>query len=92
MNYVFVIQTTVHHFKNIESLQMNKHETTIKGVPAESGKFGPIYRQFAGKPKEAIKFLREKKTGECIAALHRIDIGVEKTGQNQPIKRHEKAS
>ena len=41
----------------------------------ETGKFGPIYRQFAGKPKEAIVFLREKKDGECIAALHRSDIG-----------------
>ena len=54
---------------------MKKEKTTIKEVPAENGKFGPIYRQFAGKPKEAIKFLREKKGGECIAALRRSDIG-----------------
>ena len=34
-----------------------------------------MYTQFAGKPREAIKFLREKMDGECIAALHRSDIG-----------------
>lgn len=54
---------------------MKKEKNTIKETSAESGKFGPIYRQFKGKPKEAIKFLREKKEGECIAALHRSDIG-----------------
>jgi hypothetical protein len=31
--------------------------------------------QFKGKPKEAIKFLREQQKGECIASLHRDDIG-----------------
>lgn len=31
----------------------------------------PIQR----KPKEAIKFLRQQQGGECIAALHRDDIG-----------------
>ena len=41
----------------------------------ETGEFGPIYRQFEKKPKEAIKFLRKMKDGECIAALHRNDIG-----------------
>lgn len=41
----------------------------------EIGKYGPIYRQFEGKPKEAIKFLREKGNGECISALYRSDIG-----------------
>ena len=41
----------------------------------ETGDFGPIYRQFEKKPKEAIKFLRKMKDGECIAALHRNDIG-----------------
>lgn len=54
---------------------MKKEQTTIKDTPVEKGKFGPIYRQFVGKPKEAIKYLREKKGGECIAALHRSDIG-----------------
>ena len=41
----------------------------------ETGAFGPIYRQFEKKPKEAIKFLRKMKDGECIAALYRNDIG-----------------
>lgn len=41
----------------------------------EVGKFGPIYKQFSGKPKEAIKFLRKTKNGECVNALHRDDIG-----------------
>ena len=50
-------------------------KTNIKEAVVETGKYGPVYRQFAGKPKEAIKFLREKKNGECIAALYRSDIG-----------------
>ena len=41
----------------------------------QQGAFGPIYTQFIGKPKEAIKFLRQQQKGECIAALHRDDIG-----------------
>ena len=41
----------------------------------QQGAFGPIYTQFKGKPKEAIKFLRQQQKGECIAALHRDDIG-----------------
>ena len=50
-------------------------KTTNEGTAVETGKYGPVYRQYAGKPKEAIKFLREKMNGECIAALHRNDIG-----------------
>ena len=41
----------------------------------QQGMFGPIYTQFKGKPKEAIKFLRQQKKGECPASLHRDDIG-----------------
>ena len=41
----------------------------------QQGAFGPIYTQFIGKPKEAIKFLRQQQKGECIAALHRDDNG-----------------
>lgn len=41
----------------------------------ETGIFGPIYRQFEKKPKEAILFLTEQKNGECINALYRDDIG-----------------
>ena len=48
---------------------------TFDKTAIETSKYGPVYRQFAGKSKEAIKFLREKMTGECIAALHRNDIG-----------------
>ena len=50
-------------------------KTTITETAVETGKYGPVYKQFAGKPKEAIKFLRERMNGECIAALHRNDIG-----------------
>lgn len=41
----------------------------------ETGPFGKIYRQFRGKPKQAIKHLMKVKEGECVAALHRPDIG-----------------
>lgn len=41
----------------------------------EEGEFGPIYTQFEGKPKEAIKHLRKTQKGECPKALHRNDIG-----------------
>lgn len=34
-----------------------------------------IYRQFKHKPKEAIKWLKKVKRGECPAALYRSDIG-----------------
>ena len=49
----------------------NTNETTT----TEIGIFGPIYRQFEKKPKEAILFLKEQKNGECINALYRDDIG-----------------
>ena len=51
----------------------NSNEKSLDNI--ETGEFGPIYRQFEKKPKEAIKFLRKMKDGECIAALHRNDIG-----------------
>lgn len=41
----------------------------------KTGPFGPIYTQFEGRPKEAIKHLRKVKTGECPGALQRNDIG-----------------
>ena len=41
----------------------------------QQGAFGPIFTQFKGKPKEAIKFLKEQQKGECIASLRRDDIG-----------------
>lgn len=39
------------------------------------GEFGVQYTQFKHKPKQAIKWLKKVKRGECIAALHRSDIG-----------------
>ena len=45
-----------------------------KNNPTE-GEFGPIYTQFEGKPKEAIRHLRKTQKGECPKALHRDDIG-----------------
>ena len=50
--------------------QDNTKETLI-----ETGDFGPIYTQFKGKPKEAIKHLKNVKQGECPKALYRDDIG-----------------
>lgn len=37
--------------------------------------FGPVYLQFKGKPKEAIKHLLKVKQGECKDALFRADVG-----------------
>lgn len=54
---------------------MNDKKLETKNAQIEIGEFGQIYRQFEGKPKEAIKFLRIMQTGECINALHRDDIG-----------------
>ena len=48
-------------------------ETDNNGNPI--GEFGPIYEQFRGKPKEAVKFLMKKKTGEAVGALNHKDIG-----------------
>ncbi|MDR0437184.1 MAG: hypothetical protein LBH22_02645 [Bacteroidales bacterium] len=39
------------------------------------GEFGPIYAQFKNKPKDAILFLKKKKNGECLKALHRQETG-----------------
>ena len=40
-----------------------------------TGAFGNIYDQFRGKAKEAIAFLRRKKSGEALGALHHDEIG-----------------
>ena len=48
-------------------------ETDNNGNPI--GEFGPIYEQFRGKPKEAVKLLMKKKTGEAVGALNHKDIG-----------------
>ncbi len=39
------------------------------------GEFGAIYPQFKNKPKEAIIFLKKKRSGECTKALYRKEIG-----------------
>ena len=44
----------------------------LKGI---SGDFGPVFRRFKNKPKEAIKHLLKVKEGDCINALYRDDIG-----------------
>ena len=41
----------------------------------EFGQFGHIYKQFIRQPKKAIRFLKRIKSGECLAAFHRDDIG-----------------
>ncbi len=48
-------------------------ENVIK--PIGIGEFGPIYTQFKGNPKEAVKFLMSQKNGEAIGALSHKDIG-----------------
>ncbi len=54
---------------------MNNNKLETKNTQIETGEFGPIYRQFEGKPREAILFLKKQKNGECIKALYREDIG-----------------
>lgn len=39
------------------------------------GEFGEQFTQFFHQPKEAIKYLKRVKRGECIAAMYRSDIG-----------------
>ena len=51
----------------------NNVKNSCKDV--EIGDFGPVFRQFKKKPREAILFLKTQKTGECIDALFRDDIG-----------------
>lgn len=39
------------------------------------GEFGEQFTQFYHQPKEAIKYLKRVRRGECIAAMYRADIG-----------------
>lgn len=41
----------------------------------ELGPHGPVYRQFQGKPEDAIAWLKEQKNGEAIGALHHPAVG-----------------
>ena len=45
-------------------------------ISEKIGPFGPVYRQFVGKPQEAIKFLMQQKNGEAFGALHHRDVGI----------------
>ncbi len=45
---------------------MKKEKNTDQEAEVEIGDFGPIYRQFAGKPQKAIEFLRKMQTGEVL--------------------------
>ena len=54
---------------------MNENKLNAKKTITETGDFGPIYRQFERKPKEAILFLKKQQNGDCIKALYRDDIG-----------------
>ena len=43
--------------------------------PIGRGKFGNIYDQFRGKPKEALAFLKENKEGDLIGVFYHDEIG-----------------
>jgi hypothetical protein len=49
--------------------------TNITETENKNGIFGPIYDQFCGQPKLAIKHLLKMQNGECPKALYREDIG-----------------
>lgn len=73
--------------ENKQNTKTGKSPNSSKKKSAvETGDFGPIYRQFKGRPVEAIKHLKKVKKGECIAALHRDEIGDIDIvwGQNDP--------
>lgn len=54
----------------------NPSEKVEEEVSKENtGVFGPIYKNFKGKAKEAIAFLLKKKSGEAVGALHHKDVG-----------------
>ena len=60
---------------HIDSLQMKKEKTTTKEALVEIGNFGPIYRQFKGKAKEAFEFLINHEDGDLLAVFHREGFG-----------------
>lgn len=47
----------------------------MKKSGIKTGAFGPVYMNFKGEPKKAIKYLLKVKKGECPGALYRSDIG-----------------
>ncbi len=58
-------------------IRKNKPTDQINGIGSTTltGDFGPIYTRFQHKGKEAILHLMKVQKGECMAALHRTDIG-----------------
>lgn len=54
---------------------MKKEKTTTKEALVEIGNFGPIYRQFKGKAKEAFEFLINHEDGDLLAVFHREGFG-----------------
>lgn len=54
---------------------MNEKTTTSHEAEVELGDFGPIYRQFRGKAKEAFEFLITHKDGDLLAVFHREGFG-----------------
>ena len=50
------------------------------------GEFGPIYSQFKGKPKQAIKHLKKVRKGEALKVFYRDEIGFVDLvwGENDP--------
>ncbi len=54
---------------------MKTTKTTIHEATVEIGDFGPIYRQFKGKAKEAFEFLITHEEGDLIAVFHRKGFG-----------------
>ena len=65
--------TALHPIEQTE--QQTQTESTQNITPIGEGDFGYIYDQFAGKPKEAIAFLTEQKSGEALGALHHNEVG-----------------
>lgn len=54
---------------------MNDNKLNAKKTEIETGDFGPIYRQFKGKVKEAFDFLINHKEGDLLAVFHREGFG-----------------
>ncbi|MCF0186213.1 MAG: hypothetical protein HUJ98_06975, partial [Bacteroidaceae bacterium] len=83
---------------NDNASKENKSTTEEEIKPIGSGVFGEIYDQFKGKVKDAIDFLKNKKSGEALNVLHHKDIdggislvwGDEKSGLAHILKKHPK--
>jgi len=54
---------------------MNENKLNAKKTITETGDFGPIYRQFERKPKEAFEFLITHEDGDLLAVFHREGFG-----------------